>query len=496
MILTSSEMRALEEKAFASGITAEDLMAEAGEKIAEAVRQFRPKPGRCIVVFGKGHNGGDALVAARHLARAGWVIELIPAFDREEWAPLTTRQYERLHSVVAGTPSLPSPAPLIVLDGLLGIGAGGRLREPILQAAHQINLLRQEENALVFALDLPTGLDGDTGEVDPDTVVADVTLAISCAKTGLLADHALSNVGRLAVLPLTELTRRMEGNNGGSLVATAAQLRSLVPPRPFGLHKGAAGRVSIIAGSVGAVGAAVMCAEGALHGGAGLITLHVTPDIYDIVAMRVAPEVMVRPVKGSIMDALADQPHDVIAMGPGLGPDPKEETRHLLANSNRPIVLDADGLNALAKDLSVLDRCVAPLLLTPHPGEMARLDPESKNRSRSATVELFKSRWPHTLLFKGSRSIIGQRGRPLSYNSTGHPGLATGGVGDIMTGLLAALAAQGLPFYDAARVGSWIIGRAAERAVHLHDDSGESLSATRLLNHFGGAFEDLRSAVF
>jgi NAD(P)H-hydrate epimerase len=156
------------------------------------------------------------------------------------------------------------------------------------------------------------------------------------------------------------------------------------------------------------------------------------------------------------------------------------------------VVVDADGLNCLAKNLGVLEQAAAPRLLTPHPGEMARLDPDSATRERRLVAQRFTERSTHTLLFKGARTIVAQRGLPLSYNTTGNPGLATGGVGDVMSGLLAALIAQGLTCYDAARVGSWIIGRAAERAVYLKGESPESLTATALLEHFGGAFGDLR----
>jgi NAD(P)H-hydrate epimerase len=144
MLLTCSQMRALEESAFADGITAEALMEEAGLRIAEAVRQFFPTPGRCIVVLGKGHNGGDGLVAARHLQAVGWAVELRPAFPIEEWAPLTRLQSDRLPSGDA-TKRAATGAPLVVLDGLLGIGAGGALREPIRGSCREINRLRSEK---------------------------------------------------------------------------------------------------------------------------------------------------------------------------------------------------------------------------------------------------------------------------------------------------------------------------------------------------------------
>jgi ADP-dependent NAD(P)H-hydrate dehydratase / NAD(P)H-hydrate epimerase len=488
MLLTCSEMRALEDRAFADGITAEELMEEAGCRIADVVTQFFPNGGRCVVVFGKGHNGGDALVAARYLAARGWAIELRPAFPEADWSVLTTLQHSRL-----GSPDRQGRArPLIVLDGLLGIGAGGALRRPILEACREINRMRLEENAQVFALDVPTGLDADSGKVAEGAVVADFTLTVGCAKPGFLADGAINHVGRLAVLPLTELSERLAASREVDVtVATPAILRRSLPRRSFDTHKGQAGRVGMLAGSVGTVGAAVMCAAGAVRGGAGLVTLHVPSDIYTTVAIRAIPEVMVRPFDSPL--ELLDGSYQSVAIGPGIGMAHCGEVLELIVKYPAPAVIDADGLNCLATNLGTLERATAPRLLTPHPGEMARLDPESTTQARRAVAERFTKRFNHALLLKGARTIVAQRGSPLSYNTTGNPGLATGGVGDVMSGLLAALIAQGLTCYDAARVGSWLVGRAAERAIYQGGESPESLRATTLVDYFGGAFEDLRN---
>ena len=236
MIVTCAEMKTIEARAFAEGIDAEVLMNEAGAKIADAVRQFFPRPARCLVFFGKGHNGGDALVAAQQLALAGWSVELQPAFDQAEWAALTTRKHSELAATIGTlTPRAARDCPAILLDGLLCIGASGPLREPIRAATREINRLRRESDAHIFALDIPTGLDGDTGAADPDTVIADFTLTIGCAKSGLFADGATNYVGRLAVLPLGELTQRL-GPVGATDVATSANLAALLPRRRFDLQ--------------------------------------------------------------------------------------------------------------------------------------------------------------------------------------------------------------------------------------------------------------------
>ncbi|HEY3898719.1 MAG TPA: NAD(P)H-hydrate dehydratase [Chthoniobacter sp.] len=490
-------MKALEERAFADGITAEALMEEAGRRIAEAVRQFCPSAKKCLVFVGKGHNGGDALVAARYLAESHMEIELREIFPLADWAPLTMQQHERLWQVLEAKCGAKKEfltglsEPTVILDGLLGIGAGGALREPIRGATREINALRASGNVRVFALDLPTGLDADSGAADSDAVVADYTLTIGFAKPGLLADAATHFVGRLAVLPLAELSKRASEGSQDS-VAEPENLRRALPRRNFDTHKGTYGRVGIVAGSRGFVGAAIMASESCTRAGAGLITLFVTEDIYPIVAAAISPEVMVKPVK-SYLEVLETK-LDALAIGPGLGLTHATEVRQIVEEAPQPMVVDADALNSLAGHIQALSWCAGPRLLTPHPGEMSRLDPEAGSRSRRETVEAFTSRWPHVLLLKGARTIIGQEKQPISYNTTGSPGMGTGGMGDVLTGVCAALAGQGLSLYDAARVGAWICGRAAELALASGRESEESLIPPALMAQLGPAFEALRGS--
>lgn len=494
MIVTCAEMKAIEARAFADGIDAGNLMAEAGAKIAAAVKQFFPSPGCCVVFFGKGHNGGDALVAARHLALEGWQIQLRPAFPEGEWAKLTAQNHRELLQTHSVRPSMAHvDRPLVVLDGLLGIGAGGELREPIRAATREINELRRGSGACVFALDLPTGLDADSGATDRDAVIADFTLTVGFAKAGLLADGATNFVGRLAVLPLVELSKRATATQTG-IVATAAELSALLPRRRFDVHKGDFGRVGILAGSPGLTGAAVMAAEACVHAGAGLVTLYVTPEVRPLIAGKIAPEVMVQTVR--TFSEVLQGGHNALAIGPGLGTERGNEILSLIVNAPQPMIVDADALNVLATEIQSLDSCVGPRLLTPHPGEMARLFPESKKLTRRETVTQFNARFPAALLLKGARTLVGQSLMPLSFNSTGTPGMASGGMGDVLTGVLAALAGQGMGLYDAARVGAWICGRAAERAITIGQESEESLSATHVIANLGGAFRDLRDGAF
>src|SRR5437764_10082929 len=196
-------MHAAEQSAFARGVSVETLMDQAGAGVARAVRQFFLKPATCIVFAGKGHNGGDALVAAAQLQRIGWKIDIRLPFPEESCSELTQKKLKELRDAKKPPETIELAPHTIILDGLLGTGAKSFLREPIRTAAREINRLRREENAFVFAVDLPTGLDADSGEHDPeDSVVADFTVTIGFAKHGLIVDSALNFVGRIEIVPL------------------------------------------------------------------------------------------------------------------------------------------------------------------------------------------------------------------------------------------------------------------------------------------------------
>ena len=495
-ILTSAQMRAAEEAAFASGVEVEALMDKAGAGVARAITRFFPQPGKCIVYAGKGHNAGDALVAAECLRRCGWKIEIRLAFKEGDCGELMRKKLESLrqtpespHRHLAGDPRVGSACHAIILDGLLGLGAKPPLREPVRTACRDLNQLRRGKNAYVFAVDLPTGIDGDSGKTDRDGVVADFTVTIGFAKPGLVADGALNFVGRLEVAPLDEL--RPPERNGSEIVACAPALCELLRRRKYDAYKNQFGRIGIVAGSKGFTGAAVMCSLGALRAGAGLVEVFVPEEIYEIVAAAAPPEAMVKPIKS--YRSLLKEKIDVWALGPGLGKSRADEILELIEKAKQPIVVDADGLNILSSKVSTLKRCKGERLLTPHPGEMKRLF-DNKKETRAKTATKFCRRFPVTLLLKGSRTIVAEHDHPLSYNTTGNPGMATGGMGDILTGVSAGLVGQGLSLYDAARLGAWVCGRAAEMSIFDGHASEESLLPRDVLDRLGDALNELHSS--
>ncbi len=481
-IVSAATMRSAEEAAFARGVEVEALMDRAGAGVALAVQKFFPLPGKAIIFCGKGHNAGDALVAAARLKEAGWGVDLRLVFPESDLAELTRKKLAECE----GSSSGPTDSPLIVLDGLLGLGAKHLLREPVRTAAQEINRLRSEQNAFVFAVDLPTGLDGDNGQYDPDCVVADCTITIGNAKHGLVVDDAIRFVGRIEIVELSDLV--VAPSPANDLMACRHSLRWLLPRRKFDSYKNEFGRIGVVAGSPGFIGAALMTTEGALRGGGGLVELFVPKEIYSIVAAAAPAEAMVKAIR-SYRDLLEEK-IDVWALGPGLGKGEAKDVRRLIEGATAPMVIDADGLNILADDVEVLKRCTGRRLVTPHPGEMKRLF-DSGKMSRAGTAKNFTEAFPVTLLYKGARTIVAERERPLSYNTTGDPGMATGGMGDVLTGVCAALIAQGLSLYDAARVGAWACGRAAQIAISDKGETEQTLLPRDVLANLGAAFREL-----
>lgn len=458
------QMRLAEQAAIDAGVITTDGLMDAAvcsaaaelRRDAEYGQISRTLP-RIVVYAGKGKNAGDALGIARELGCSAITVRC--ATSVSQLAAETRRQLELTMAVAdvkfATQPltSVPEEGALI-LDGLLGSGACGSLRPEYAKLAHEMNELRHATtHSLLLAVDIPTGLDADTGSVDAAAVRADATLAIGCVKPGMLADGSENYVGRLLCAPLPHVSLPPSC----ARVADAGLL-SLLPRRAFSCYKNQAGRVRIIAGSVGFLGAAQMSSEAALRSGAGLVELFCLPEIYDLLAVRIAPEIMVRRVA-----SFADVPSEgaqALLIGPGMGAPSvpnKAALSALLARAECPVVMDADALRLLAAGDLPWPRLP---ILTPHPGEMRALFPQAAALSRAETAAQFLLRHPCTLLLKGARSLISD-GSTTLYNSTGGPFMANGGQGDVLAGTVAGLAAQGLSPFHAAALGAFLCGRAA-----------------------------------
>ena len=495
MILTRERMLQIEQQTMARGVPADLLMESAGAKLARCASQFFPRPGLVVCYAGKGHNAGDAFVAARHLAEAGWRVLVRSPFRKTDFAALTRAKLDLLGADILTRPlepSVPLDGPLLLLDALVGLGAAGNLRDPLAALAEEINGLRRASGARTLAVDFPSGLDVETGMPGNPCVQADITATVGFAKKGLVADAATNFVGRLAVLDIPEFG---EPDEDAPEVITAPMLRRHWPPRAFDTNKGMCGRVVLLAGSRGTLGAAHLCAAGAVQAGAGLVSLGATADCYELLAGTAMPEVMVRPFK-ALTDVFTLQA-DAIGIGPGLGNGREAHTLRVVREAPCPAVIDADALTIVAHaGLQHIDAAAAPRLLTPHPGEMQRLLAGKKIKDRAQTASDFVREHPVTLLLKGARTVIAEKGRALRFNTTGNPGMATGGMGDVLTGVCTALLGQHTDAYLSASIGAWVCGRAAEIAISHGGASEESLTPSDVLDNLGRAFDSLRAGDF
>lgn len=483
--VTGAAMRSLEEAAFRRGVTAEHLMDLAGAGIARRLAGQFPQPGTAVAYIGKGNNGGDALVALRHLRGQGWQIAVRAAWPETEWGVLPRRKLRELgiSPIMAADVATPWSGPLVLLDGLLGIGAkGGSLREPLAGLAREMADWRESRGAIVAAMDLPSGLDADTGE--GEAVTADLTLTVGAPKRGMATENGVRKSGRLILVPLEDLP--LPEDPDLALFCPEA-FPGLLPPRAHDFHKGDSGRVGILAGSPGMTGAAVLCASAALHAGAGLVSLHVEENFLPHLAAAMPPEVMIRASANPVQDAF-EAGHDALVIGPGIGNAGRSYQSSLLSRlegSKIPAILDADALNLLSMS-GRLELLRGEHVITPHPGEFKRLAPDLAGMERVAAVKAFTDRHACTLLLKGARTLVGKAGEAVRFNPTGHAGMASGGQGDVLSGVTGALLGQGLAGVDAAALGAWLCGRAAERCLA----DGPVCVASDTIRHLGGAMRD------
>jgi len=500
-VLSLKEMLAREDEAFHSGVTAAALMDAAGKAMARRTAAIYPRARKFLVLVGKGNNGGDGLVVARHLAEAGKRVKVVLTASPDQLSELPGAQLARLHAafpeleIAMWRDGLDFPhSDGVVIDALLGVQARGALRGVLAQVVAKLNAARAARFFRTVALDLPTGLaafeDGSAPKDRDDAVVADVTIAVGFAKDVLVRETLSAWVGRLEVVPWTEAKTQSAPRQ----VLVAHELAGLLPRRSALSYKGDFGKLVIVAGSLGFTGAPVLCTQAAQAMGAGLLSVVTRPDASSVVAAQAPHEAMV-----SGWPAGEDAPSVVrkasaIAIGPGLGDDAEtvKMLRAVLA-VGCPVLIDADGLNALAKNPDLLRDARGPVLLTPHIGEMGRLiGRKFSPDERESVAREFVDRHKVTLVLKGTRTLITAPGQPFYINTTGNPGLSTGGSGDTLSGILAALLAQGLTPLDAARLGVWLHGHAAD-LVLIERGCEEGLTPTMLSAHLGAALVSLRA---
>jgi hydroxyethylthiazole kinase-like uncharacterized protein yjeF len=504
-VLRAEDQRALDERAVASGVGQDALMESAGTSAAEWILGWL-RPRRAAVLAGPGGNGGDGLVVARRLYEAGVDVEAFLLSPLSNCSSAVRRTAERLVAAGAG-PVRPASADRLaasleradcVVDGLFGSGLTRRLDGEALRIVERLNA----SDAKTVSLDLPSGVASDRGGTLGEAVRADVTLAMAFLKPAHLFYPAAGQCGNTAVVDVAYPASILRDAEPWARVCEAAAIRRRLPARRPDGHKGTFGRVLVVAGSIGMTGAAILCCRGVLRAGAGLVYL-AGPASLDPVFEATLPEVLTIPLPdeeghvASLESArLRDvmQQADVLAVGPGLSRAPAalDAVRTIVERFPGPVVLDADGLHALVGREDVPARLSGRSILTPHPGELGALTggtPERIDAERRDVARAFAREHGVVLVLKGRPTAIGLPEGDVYLNPTGNDGLATGGTGDVLTGLIAGFAAGGAPLADAALAGTYVHGLAAE--IYARDRSARSLVPSDLIDRIPEALREV-----
>ena len=474
--LTAEQTRSVEARAVDEGASLGALMAAAGEAVAAHVAARVPE-GRVVVLAGPGNNGGDGWVVARTLHQAGRHVSV---FALAEPASLPVIAAEPAHlAVSAGVPwhaSTPDSQDLagaaVVVDALLGVGAHGALRDPLEAWVAAANA----SGAYVVSVDVPTGVDADTGAVRSSAIRADATVTFTAAKIGLVQFPGAGYAGEVVVAHVG-VDASLADLEGAPELWTAEQYADLLPLPGPDAHKNSRGRLLVVAGSGAYPGAAVLAARGAMRAGAGYVTLAVPEGVVSTAQAHLlaSPVVGLPEGRGHAFSSAAlekllqlARDYDAVVLGPGLtlADGAVVTVRGLVERLDMPLLIDADGLNALVDARSLLDSRTAPTVLTPHPGELARLlgisaaEVQSDRVSSSARL----ATGSRSVVLKGAGTVI-SGGRRQVVNTSGTPALATAGTGDVLAGIIGALLAQGLSPLDSGALGAFLHGRAGQAAA-------------------------------
>jgi len=491
-IVSPEEMRELDRRTIEEyGIPGEELMLTAGEGLADAIRRLASNHQLVDVpvlfVAGCGNNGGDAFVAARCLHEDGWPVECWLSGSEDKLKGDAQTWFKRMKEAEVPFRSIDDSEPWkhaaecgtdaeIIVDGLLGTGASGEPRGVVSDAIEFIDA--QTDRALIVAIDVPSAM----------AVRADLTVTMGLPKVDCAQPENVDFVGNLEVVDIgipSEFIEETEGDADLELIHPS-DLAPLFPRRPRDTHKGDFGHVLCIGGSKGFSGAIAMATRAAARSGAGRVSAFVPEAIHSLVALAV-PEVMVH-------SSMPDSKWTAILAGPGMGRSAAtcEQVLQLLETSTVPLVLDADAVTILAGHIEAISSATCPLVLTPHPGEFAALfglKVEDVQEDRIGMAKMAAAKLEAVIVLKGAGTIIAAPGVPAAVNLTGNPGMASGGSGDVLAGIIAGLAGQGIPLFEAACAAVWLHGRAGDLAAA--ETSQASIIATDLIDKLANAFRDV-----
>lgn len=514
-VVTASQMRQLDRRATEEyGIPSLLLMENAGvQAVLELERAFpHLTRSRVAVVCGKGNNGGDGLVVARHLFDRGITVEVFLLARQVEikgdagtnldiirklGAPIyevtTSQEIEAIRGAIERAD--------VVVDAILGTGTTGPAKGLFGEA---IDLLNRSGKPIV-ALDIPSGLNSDEGVIPEPSINAVLTVTFGLPKRGLILYPAASCAGRVVTVDIGLPRQLLTDPLLDVSLVQAEDLVSALPPRDPNAHKGTYGHVLVLAGSPGKTGAAAMCALSVLRIGAGLVTLALPESLNDAMEAKLTevmteplPETRERTIAHAALERVLDlmQGKRVIAIGPGLSihPETAELIRAVVKTAKAQIVVDADGINALGPNLEMLRDVALPPILTPHPGELARLlgvDRDEVARHRIPIAQKVATSFGVHLVLKGARTLIANPEGRVAINMTGNPGMATGGTGDVLTGLIAGLLAQGVSAGLAVKAAVYLHGLAGDLAAEAVGQ--EAMVASDLMAQIPEAIRQLKS---
>ncbi len=510
LLVTASEMRRLDELTIQQGTPGYTLMERAAEGATAALLESFPfvRRKRVVIVVGKGNNGGDGCVMARLLARRGVRPTVVLLASPRELkgdaaraltalrrAKISVVSIQKLDELAKLTPLLAASA--VVVDAIFGTGLKTAVTGLQAAAIEMINLC----GIPVFAVDIPSGLDADRGVPLGTAVQAEVTATFGFAKLGQCLYPGADYTGALAVVDIGITPQALAQVEPQHQWIDAGLAAGLVEERAVDSHKGTYGHVLVVAGSRGHTGAALLASRAAARTGSGLVTV-AGPASLNAIFCSGAPEVMTQPLAdhdgliafdaGALAAAVLGK--SAVAVGPGLGThaEAQQVVETLLRTTCVPLLIDADGLTCVARDVAVLRAAQAPVVLTPHPGEMARLvgvDNAAIQEDRVGQARRFATTHAVVVVLKGARTVIAAPDGRVWINSSGNPGMATGGMGDALTGIITSLLGQGLDAVDAACLGVYVHGDAGDAVAQRHGPVG--ILASDVIEEIPAAFARL-----
>ncbi|HRQ91251.1 MAG TPA: NAD(P)H-hydrate dehydratase [Anaerolineales bacterium] len=492
-LVSVAEMRAIEQAADELGLSYAQMLENAGRGLAEAVFAHSHRGEKSVVALvGAGNNGSDALVALAALGVAGWktgALLLGKRFSHDEYVKRARKAGATIRSLdFDNHQTLDEHAEWLrgfgcVLDGILGTGVRTPVREPLarVMAAIKANVEITQPKPFIVAVDCPSGMDCDTGEVAPQALSADLTVCMGAVKYGMLTLPAFGYLGELVIADIGVTNRVRQWAEVKRHTLDEASVRAMLPPRPLGAHKGTFGRLLVVAGSLQYPGAALLAGRAGYRAGAGLVQMAVPKTVQPLLAGHLPEatwlplaaqegwiaENALKPIKELLPQLSA------VLLGPGLGLSPAtgEFVGKLLKEKLPPVVVDADGLNLMAAYEDWFRRFTLDAVLTPHPGEMAvltGLSTEEIQRARIEIAEEYARTWHQVVVLKGAFTVVAAPDGRTALLPLASPALARAGSGDVLAGLIAGLRAQGTPAFEAACCGVWLHGQAGLRAAAAH----------------------------